>query len=207
MDKEMVDVVNSVEKNYGSLVMIIRNDADDAAAKERLVEIKGVMKTLEVKRLEMTRPLDESKRTIMDFFRKPIEILERAEMSIKQARNAYLFAVLDKQKKLQEEANRKAEIERKKLEARAEKAESSGKAEKAEDLRTAAQEVAPAIIEVKKPTGFRTDYVVEIVDEMAIPRIYLIPDLSYIDHIVREKKGKIEIPGVKITEKHTAISR
>lgn len=68
-----------------------------------LQQIKGGLKQLEEKRKSITKPLDEAKAAVMDLFRKPVEILQKAETTIKRAILTYDQA---------EEAKRKAEEER-----------------------------------------------------------------------------------------------
>lgn len=118
------------------------------------------------------------------------------------------------QQRLIAEAREKEDKKRQKLLERAEKAEGSGKEAKAEELRQQAEDVAvfTPIVEasVERNAGEirKTYYSFEIVDEMAIPREYLIPDTKAIGALVRAKKEQAEkmIPGIKViaTDKVTA---
>jgi len=50
-----------------------------------LKAVKSKAKELTVMRQSLTKPLDESKSRLMDFFRRPLEILEKTEAVIKHA--------------------------------------------------------------------------------------------------------------------------
>ena len=69
-------------KDYDNYV-IATNEAYTGAA-EHLKAIKAKTKELDDLRKSLTRPLDESKRRIMDFFQKPIDWLSRAEAKGKE---------------------------------------------------------------------------------------------------------------------------
>ena len=58
-------------------------------AGEILKTIKGRYHDIETKRREMTIPLDEAKKRVMDFFRQPLERLSNAERLIKGAMVAF----------------------------------------------------------------------------------------------------------------------
>jgi hypothetical protein len=143
----------------------------------------------------------------MELFKKPGEFLGEAEKIIKRAMISYS----DEQERLRqaEQARLDAEArkEQEKLNARAEKAEASGKVEKAEDLRSQAQTVVAPIAQpaVPKVGGIsqRIVWEFEIVDEQAIPREWLVPDLKAIGGAVRSTSGKVIIPGVKAIARKT----
>lgn len=55
------------------------------AAASDLQVIKSKAKELETTRKGITEPMDKAKKKVMDFFRRPLEILEKAESAIKSA--------------------------------------------------------------------------------------------------------------------------
>jgi len=73
-------------------------------AGEHLQRIKGARAELEARRLTMTRPLDATKKAIMEFFRPYTERLDNAEEDVKGAMVTYS----DEQRRLTNEAARKA---------------------------------------------------------------------------------------------------
>lgn len=81
------------------------------AAAEDLGAIKAKIKELNEQRLSMTRPLDESKKRIMELFAGPLSTLEQAENDMKRSIgdwHARERARLEAERKAQEEAARKA---------------------------------------------------------------------------------------------------
>jgi len=83
------------------------------AAGEELVRIKGAQKRLEETRKGLTKPLDESKKRIMDLFRPMSDALAEAEAAIRRG----VLAYTQEQERLRREEQRKAdEIARKERE-------------------------------------------------------------------------------------------
>lgn len=101
--------------------------AQYTAAGEELKRIKAKAKELEAQRVGMTRPLDETKKRIMDWFRDPLQYLADAESSIKRAIGAYDA----EQRRLQQEAEKAAaeaaRKERERMEAEAARAEQAAR--------------------------------------------------------------------------------
>jgi len=58
-----------------------------------LQRIKGKTKELDEKRKDITRPIDSSKKKIMDMFKKPMEVLAKAEILIKTEIAKYAITV------------------------------------------------------------------------------------------------------------------
>lgn len=104
--------------------------------------------------------------------------------------------------KAQKERN---EAKRAEMEAQAEKArqEAAKAQEKADERAQQAQEVFVPVEAVEKTTeqpkgtSFRTIWEFEIMDEHAITREWLVPDLKSIGGAIRSTQGKINIPGVR----------
>jgi len=103
-----------------------------------LKDVKSRYKELESQRKEITSPLDVAKKAVMDLYRKPLELLESAEKTIKKLMINYTDEqekiALAKQRELQRLAEIEAEKERKKLEAKIARAEATGKVDKVADL-------------------------------------------------------------------------
>lgn len=101
--------------------------AEYTSAGEELKRIKAKAKDLEAQRVSMTKPLDETKKRILDWFRDPLQYLADAEAAIKRAISAYDA----EQRRLQQEAERAAaeaaRKERERMEAEAAKAEQAAR--------------------------------------------------------------------------------
>lgn len=169
---------------------------------EYLKSIKTAYKQIEDLRMSMTRPLDNSKKRIMDFFRKPLDVLTNAEGVLKRGilmyQRAQEAARVEQERKLQAEAERK----RQEALAKAELARAEGKDAKADKYEDKANGIivptlAPTI---QKVAGISTKMVwkFEVIDEALIPREYLTPDLVKIGKVVRATGSTLPIPGVKI---------
>lgn len=111
-----------------------------------LQAIKSRAKQIEELRLSLTRPLDESKRRIMDLFRQPLARLDEAEQLIRRG----MLTFQQEERRKQEEARRAAEeaarAERERLAAeQREREEAARKArEEAEAAARAGDEAAAA---------------------------------------------------------------
>jgi chromosome segregation ATPase len=134
----------------------------------RIRDLRSAEKKLDEKRKDMTRPLDEAKRTVMDWFRAPIDRLQaarsqyedrmrewdreqerlrreaqaRAEEAARKERERLAKEAAEREAR-EREAARKA---REAAEARAKAEEAKGRAELAEARRRAAQEAEEARI-------------------------------------------------------------
>lgn len=187
---------------YKSEKFIIKTAEQYANSADDLKTVHAQEKKISELRLSMTRPLDATKKAIMDFFKIPEQYCADIKSAISVKRVEYQREQ-DRIRREEEDRIRKLqEAEAKKLEQRASKLKSE---EKAEELRQEAQQIretAPtvSIPPVEKSEGIRTvtNYKFDIVDATKIPSEYLIPDEQKIGRVVRATKGEITIPGVKI---------
>lgn len=176
-------------------------------AGEFLKHIKAKYKELDEQRKGMTKPLDDSKKRIMDFFNKPLDFLTRAESTVKRA----MIAFSDEQERIRREEQRKADEaarkERERIEAQARKAAESGKVEKAVALEERAATVVAPVIDRTPPkvAGLSTREVwkFEVIDEKAVPREFLMVDESKIRKYVQAMKGDSNIAGVRVYPEKT----
>lgn len=203
-----IDDAEQLPARYESLQITTATDYETAG--ESLRAIKAKAKQLSELRLSLTRPLDESKRKIMDLFRGPGAALTKAEGFIKKA----MLAFTSEQGRV-----RRAEEERLREEQRKEAARLANLAEKARARKDEAKAaefearqanvestqvvVAPAAIPKAPGISTREIWEYEIVDATQIPADYLIPDHPLIGQTVRATKGKVTIPGVRIFSRKT----
>jgi septal ring factor EnvC (AmiA/AmiB activator) len=94
-----------------ALAIDIDSPAMLAIASDELRDIVGKRKQIEELRLSLTRPLDESKRRIMDLFRVPTDRLEQAEKLLRTGVLTYQQAEREKAEKLRREAEAKLAAE------------------------------------------------------------------------------------------------
>jgi hypothetical protein len=177
-------------------------------AGETLARLKGKAKQLEETRLSLTRPIDESKKRIMEFFRAPLAYLEKAESILKKSIGDYR----DEQERIAREEQRKrdeeARKERERLQALARKQMEKGNEERAQATLERAAAVVPAsvVADVPKLAGLTTVEVwkFEVTDAALLPRVFTMPDEQKIRRQVAALKGDTIIPGVRVwSEKST----
>jgi len=202
----LVDRAEIVAKDFEGY-QIVNNDAYSFAG-EHLKKVKSISAEIDEKRRSMTKPLDEAKKKIMDFFKGPLDKLARVEGNIKNAMLTFQREQEEIRRKeearMQELARREEERRRKALEEKAKKADEKGDVEKAEDLRQQKEEVfVPAPIvesQVTKVAGISTKKVwrFKIIDASKIERQWMVPDEKAIQAYVTATKGTRPIPGLEI---------
>lgn len=182
---------------------VVSNDGYIEAG-EILKTIKGRYQDMEARRKEMTVPLDEAKKRIMDFFRQPLEQLGEAERLIKGAMVAFTQEQerirLEEQQRIQalalEEQRQRDEV----LEKQIAQAQEKGDSGKAEELLASATQAAVPVVQSEKPKvpGIKTTtrWRYKIIDEALIPREYLMPNEKLLADTAIATKGTIKVPGV-----------
>ncbi len=197
--KEIVALSHDAE---GQIVIaksfVITTQGDYQLAADQLRQIKQKGKILEEQRKNMTKPLDDSKKAIMDFFRKPGEFLTEAESIIKGAMLLYSKAEEARRQEKERKARAEAERIREEAQAKAEKEQEEARkqAEEAaaiardmgdeelakqimeEETSPVAQivilpEVQAAIAPKVQGASIRKTFSCEVVDKMALVRAIL----------------------------------
>lgn len=181
-------------------------------AGDELRTIKAKAKALEDRRKAITGPMDKAKKEVMDLFRKPLEVLEKAEGALKRTMLGYQQQEREKAAQAQREAEAAAAAERAKVEEQAREAEAKGDVATAAALQTAATVMTAAPIAVAEPAKLSgitttTRWSAEVVDKTAYIRHVLDNAPELIDTIeVTMKplnqmavalKDKLNIPGIK----------
>jgi len=183
---------------------VVCND-DYIQAGEILKVIKGRYLEIERKRKEMTLPMDESKRRIMDFFRPPLDQLAAAERQVKAAMVEFTQEQERIRRQEQERIQALARAEQERLDKLAmEKialAEKDGNLQEAERiLETAVRIPVPTVVAEKpKVEGVRTvtRWKHRVIDQALIPREYLMPNDRLLADTAVATKGEATIPGVE----------
>ena len=154
--------------------IVIATAEDYATAVDQMQKIKGLAKHLDESRKVLTKPIDELKTDVMDYYKPRLAKLTAAEGLIKTALIAY-DTEQEKQRQIAAaKAEESARKERERLEARAEKLTEQGKHEQAEavaNIAAATVGVAPAAVEAApKAAGISksTTYSAEVKDARAL---------------------------------------
>jgi len=197
-------IIDSQEK-YETASVILKD------VKARAVELDKQLKAI-------TTPLDTAKKAVMDLFRKPLEMLEDAERTIKRSMIEYTeiqeAKAREEQARLQKLADEKAERERKKIEAKIARAEASGKTEKVESLqeqKEAIETIVVPTVQIETPkvqgVSFKLQYKAVVEDFNLLPNEYKLPNQSALNKVANATKGSIKIPGVKFISEKILASR
>ena len=199
--QKKAEETEALAKNYDNYAITSTETYTEAG--EHLKLIKAKTREFDELRKSLTKPLDESKKRIMDFFKRPVDFLSRAESSVK---SAMLSWQREQERIRREEEQRLAEIQRKeaeKLRKQAERAEAKGNIDKAEELKVKSietQTIAPVVeSKVEKISGILTKKIwkFRVLDITKIPREYLIPNEKILGELARATKGKFKIEGIE----------
>ena len=185
--------------------IVIKNDSDAQLAGVELKETKSRIRTLDEERKKITKPLDDAKKAAMELFKKPTDILLKAEQILKQSILTYNKKQEDKRREEEAKLQREADKRQRELEAQAKKHEEKGNFEKAEARRALADEVVPAIAPTSAPkiAGIqkRTIWGYKVVDLSLVPREYMIVNETMLGQTAKSSKGTLKIPGVEFFSK------
>lgn len=207
--KSLVNIAAAIE---------ISNQAEFEASNIVLVDVKKRIKELDEQRKAITKPLDDAKKEVMNLFRDPIDLLERAEKYIKGLMLKYTDKMereaREEQARLQKLADQEAEKEKKKIEAKIERAVASGKENKVEDLTAQLETIVPITAPVIAPAiekisgvVMKSTWIAEVVNIDEVPREYMEVNLKALNKIAQATKGSIKIAGVKFSETKSIASR
>lgn len=144
------------------------------AAAEDLTQIKSRLSSLEEQRKSLTRPLDQAKAKIMEFFRPPKELLEEGERILKQSMLAYRAEEERKRRAFEAAMREEARRCRERLEAEARAAAAKGAEEEAQLKREQAENVITPILAptTPKPKGISIaeSWRAQVIDKLALVR-------------------------------------
>lgn len=216
LNPQALTVTKEISELYSEIdsVQIDNQDQYDNAAGV-MREIKAHAKRLDETRKAMTRPLDEAKYRIMQFFRNPEEVLANAERAIRTAMIAF-------DRKRQEEieaARRLAEAhareleraEKERLALEAERALAEGAAIKAMEAIAKAEtlQVAAPVINAPKTEGisYRTLWKARVVDFSKLADEFKLPNEKKLGELARSQKGANPPEGVEFYSEKVIAAR
>jgi len=186
--------------------IVIKSDADNAAAAEFLTIIKGAAKKVVEFFSDSKRKAAEAHKAICANEKAMLSPLENAETIVKRKIGTWI----DAQTRLRIEAERKAAAEAAKLQAQAEKAMKKGNEEKAEELHVQAAMTAASVDYVPQKTeGVHSVKVWKwkVVDESKIPREYLVPNEKVLNAVAKSSGGVMKIPGIEFYPETSIVAR
>jgi hypothetical protein len=205
---------------------IIATPADAQRIADLRKDIKLKYKQIEDECKAQTSPLDTSKKRIMDFFRRPLDLLDQTDRILGAKWLAFDQAQREAARKEQERINAEAaEHERKekeKLAKQAARAEAAGKTDKADELRQRADEYVPPPAAVVAPppraagTGIQVRWEAEVTDIKALclavaegraPAENVLPNQKVLDKQAVALKSGLSIPGVRSISREVPVSR
>lgn len=216
--KETAIIYNDCSK------VVVTNNEEYQTATSHLKIIKEKSKEIEDRRVSMTKPINESLRSINAFFKEPQELLKKAEGVIKAAALKFQqeqeLIRRKEEARLAEQARKEEEKKRNQLAAQAEKAKAKGREDKAQDLQimadtyTVPQQVVETKYEEVKGISTKKTMKAVIKDISKIPQNYYINDeriLKAIQSIMNKfavaTGGNVPVSGVKFEEEEVMSVR
>ncbi len=162
-------------------------------------KIKERHNMLDELRKNITKPLDQAKRSVMDMFRVPSGTLTNSEVMLKSKMLKY---------QREQDTLRRQQEEKLRIETEKKKAKMFKKADKInEDMPETADElrqdadtlVAPSVAAPPAPAGVSTRklWKADVFDVNILPRMYMVPNQKMLDELARASKGVLKIPGVR----------
>jgi hypothetical protein len=208
-DEAVVSHAQSALAQVQAVKVITPQDYESLASLVK--DIKGRWVAIDEERKKLKRPIDAAAAAVQNFFKAPLDALQRAEVLGKNKLAVYFQAQQKIQREQQAMADAKSRAERERLEARAAVAAEKGNDEKAQALQDSANAiVAPTILrEVPNVSGVSTRTIkrFEIIDASLLPREYLMPDEKKIRGVVAALGFDANIPGVRVYEDTVIAAR
>lgn len=200
--------------------MTVDSDLMYETAGEELRGVKSRLTALETQRRAITKPLDDAKKAVMDLFREPVAILERAESILKSKMLGYSQEVARKAAAEQAAREAIARAERERLAREAAALAAAGKPEEAIVKTQIAELVVAAPAEVEKPkaAGVATveRWTFEVSDKAALvafvaahPEYLDVLDVNSkeVGRLVQAMKERLPLAGVRAFKTQTIAAR
>jgi hypothetical protein len=217
-DKSEINAIQSLPELYRNFEIVTADHCQQAATV--LSDAKKRVAVLEERRKQITKPLDDAKKSVMDLFRPATDACAALERIIKPKIAHYH----NEQERIRREAQAKAEEEARKerarLEAQAAKAREKGKEERAEALEIKAATtvaVTPAIA-TQKITGasVRKVWSAEVIDVIELCKAIVAGDIpptvidfkqSELNRLATTWQNNRAFPGLRISQQSVVMSR
>lgn len=227
MEAQIEVVTPEIQQNTEKALIVLDqantlmiSTVDDYKIAQGLMKtVKERIKELNDTRMEQTRPLDESKSKIMAFFAIPLEKLEKAKIYLNRIMVNFTEEQETKrreeERRLQDEARKRAEEEALK---QALKAEAAGETQEAEQIISEPVYVPPIKVVSEVPKSkeshiretwscetFDLMITVKSIAEGKAPLQAVEYDMTFLNGQARSYKQSLNIPGVRAVSKKTQI--
>lgn len=222
MDLKEINIEDK-EKNVNTFLVLaeklkIKNNEEYNGAAEKLKEIKAKNKELETERKGLTDPLEKTKKRIIALFKRPQDVLSRAEGIIKGAlidfQDEQEKIRLDEERKAQEKSRKEEEKRISRLSAQMNNAMEKGNDIKADRIQQQMEDnsLQPLpVVESKteKVEGISSRKLCRyrIKDISLIPREWMMANDAMLKKYAEATKGKIPIPGIEFYEEKIISAR
>lgn len=187
-------------ENYDDYAVATAEEFQGGA--EHLRIIKSMQKELETQEKAITKPMNDAKAAVINFFRPFKTRLAIAESAVKRGLTSWKSEQDRIAREKQREVDELARKERVELEKQSREADEKGRPARAANLEDRAAEHVAPIVESEAPktegVSFRKIWKFRITNESKIPREYLKVDTTKIGGVVRALKGDASIAGVEI---------
>lgn len=203
-----------------ALALVIDGPEMLEIAADDLRSIKTKISELEDRRKAITAPMDASKKSVMELFSKPTEVLKQAETAIKTAILTYQTEQQRIAAAAQRAADAAAEAERLRMQAAAAIAEDAGDVDTAVAIQSASQMMVAnvPIAAPRKVAGISTTvrWSAEVTDKAAyiahvLTNLDLIDtiniDLTALNRMAVALKGNLNYPGIKAVSTSSISAR
>lgn len=199
---QVYDLLRTIEAEM-PLVEPVTEPAQLVAAGACLTQIKGWAKRIDEFRRSITRPMDDQKKRVLEFFEPYTAKLVSAECGLKRAMLDYNAEQERQRREQQAKLDAQLKAERERLEAEQFEAAMSGQTEQAELLQVKSQELAnvvavvPEVVQKIKGVSGRTVWRARVVDFAKLDDQYKLANQTALDGIARAMKGPSSIAGVE----------
>lgn len=215
----------SLSNEAGFMMMIaqtvaITDNKTYNEANELVRRIKEKSKDLNSRRKEITKPLDDAKKKVMELFKPPLEVMNSAEKIIK----AKMIGYNEAQDRIRKEEEAKARGEQRRMQEKLHKdalhAAKQGDTEMANFYAEQADHVPVISREVEKPkaAGAVTMEIwsAEVVDIDALAKAVIngeaspeaiLPNMKFLNQMAKSLKKNFNVPGAKAVSRKTVAVR
>lgn len=188
--EEVNKQVEFFKQEYKDTVIVNQLQYEQTA--EWVREIEKFSFELEKRRKEITKPLDEAKKSCLDLFRTPVERCALIADSLR----AKMMAFATKMEQERIEAQRKLELE---AEKKAKKAEAKGNVEKAEELRRDVA-IAPHALASSPSVSMVKKWKFKVKEIALVPEAFIVKsvDEKMVQAYIEKNEDKASIAGIEI---------
>lgn len=208
-----LELKQKIEQYQNDGVLLAKFTVDTNEKYEQAImlgkQIQNKIKELETEKKKITDPIEQSKKAVIELFRKPLEVLTSAKNLI----NSQGLMFCEKQERIRLEAEQKLRLEseakQRKIDEQIAKKQAEGKS--TEKLEQKKAEIITPVLQsnVTKVSGtyIKETHKARVIDFKLLPDEYKIVNQMLIDGIAKTTDGKAIIPGVEMYIDKQLINR